>query len=73
MRGEEGATNGNSIVGATGTSITCDFLGDDSISSVVHHQLSAAIVGAAAAAAENDADIKNDTACMMVGSFSDLI
>lgn len=72
MRGEEGASNGNSIVGATGTSITCDFLGDDSISSVVHHQLSAAIVGAAAAA-ENDTDIKNDTACMMVGSFSDLI
>lgn len=75
MRGEEGATNGNSIVGATGTSITCDFLGDDSITSVVHHQLSAAIVGAAAAAAaaDNDTDIKNDTACMMVGSFSDLI
>lgn len=76
MRGEEGATNGNSIVGSTGTSITCDFLGDDSISSVVHHQLSAAIVGAAAAAAaadNDDTNIKNDTACMMVGSFSDLI
>lgn len=111
MRGEEGATNGNSIGdAASGTSITCDFIGDDSITSMVHHQITSigssvttlignvgvagggggGVAGGGAIGSEGtfgcgsdddggndnvgtDGNVKKETACMLLGPFSDLI